>query len=413
MSEKILIVGGGVAGGSVAVSLSVQGFDVTLISSDPVVYSKMTLSYALKNRVLRIDPYVTYYPEDLKSLGVKFINDTVVQVDPSRRVVKTESGRVLEYDILILATGSRANMPKIEGLGLEGVHMFLSFEDMVRLDQDIEPGRRAVVVGSGMIGMLVADALHSRGLDVTLVDILPYPLLTVVEEPIARVMLRRVESRGVRFLGGVSVERLEGDRRVRRVILSNGDKIPADIVVMSTGVTAAVPEGLESLREGPGGSVLTDKYFRTKIPGVYAIGDCASSIDYVTSRTVYRPLGILASYEARLLPRALRGLGYSGFIPYQIEEAFGYYFIRLGLNSFESKRLGVSYSIALAEFRVPGLGVSKSIVLYERGSDRVIGWQNIGSIMTSYKSKIFEEAIRSGEKLGDLQEKKIKIIEID
>ncbi|MEL9929611.1 MAG: NAD(P)/FAD-dependent oxidoreductase [Sulfolobales archaeon] len=410
MENEVLVVGGGVAGGSAILSLHNAGYKVTLVSSDPLVYSKMTLSYALKRRVTSIDPYVIFRPEDLKQLNVDFINDSVVYIDPDNRVIRTKSGSIIEFDNLVLATGSRIAAPHIEGIELKGVYTFLSFEDVVELDRVATHGRRAVIVGAGMIGLLAADSLYSRGLDVTLIDILPYPLMTAVEERIARIMLERLTARGVRFLGNSIVERIEGFGRVEQVVLATGDKIPADIVIISTGVRANVPEGLERLVEGPGNSVLTDEFFRTKMKNIYAIGDCASSIDYITERKVYRPLGIIASYEARLLPRALKGLSYRGFIPYQVEEAFGYYFIRLGLNGFEARRLGVSYSTALIEYKVPGLYILRSLVIYERGSGRVIGWQSIGPSMVSYKSKIFEDIIRAGGSLEDIQEKKIRIV---
>lgn len=357
-----------------------------------------------------MDPYVVFKPEELKSIGVKFINDKVLMVDPGTRTVFTEKNGRIEYETLVLATGAKVAAPRIEGLELNGVYTFLTFDDMISLSNVAIPGKNAVIIGAGMIGVLVADALHALGLNVTLLDILPYPLMTAVEEPISKIMLNRLEAKGVKFLGGCEVERIEGVRRVERVVLTSGVKIPVDIVVVSTGVTANTPVGLEHLKQGPGGSVLTDEFLKTKDPNIYAIGDCASSMDYITKKQTYRPLGILASYEAKILPKTMKGVSYSGFIPYQVEEAFGYYFMRLGLNSLEAKRLGLAFSTAKVEYKVPGVGTSRSLVLYERGSGRVIGWQSIGPVMVSYKSKVFENMIREGRTLESLQEKNIKIV---
>ncbi|MEM4827083.1 MAG: FAD-dependent oxidoreductase [Desulfurococcaceae archaeon] len=408
-----MIVGGGVAGGTAAVALRKANYIVTIISLDPYVYSKMTLSYALKNNITSIDPYVILSPEDLKDLGVKFINDEVVYVDLHNRIIETKNSGKFEYDILVLATGSRVSAPKIEGLKLRNVFTFLSFNDMIMLNSAISPGKKAVVIGAGMIGLLVADSLHTRGVSVVLVDIMPYPLMTVVEEPISKIMLSRITAKGVRFIGNTSVERIEGEGKVERIVLASGERIPADIAVVCTGVTSNVPKGVEHLLKGPGGSILTDTYLRTDVRDVYAIGDCASSIDYVTGKPVYRPLGILASYEARLLPSALKNVGYKGFIAYQVEEAFGYYFMRLGLNGFEAKRLGLNYSVALIEYKVPGLRFLRSLVLFEKSTGRIIGWQSIGPAMISYKSKLFRDVIEQGGTLGDLQEKNIKILSED
>lgn len=410
MKSEVLVVGGGVGGGTAVTSLRKANLNVTLISVDSFIYSKMTLSYALKNNVTSIDPYVILTHDQLKHLGVRFINDEVVFIDPSNRVAVTRNNGMFEYDVLVLATGSKVSTPKIEGLELSGVYTFISFSDMIKLNSAAIPGKRAVIVGAGMIGLLIADSLYSRGLNITLIDILPYPLMTAVEEFISKIMLNRIKAKGIKFIGNAAVERIEGNGKVERVILASGEKIPADIIIVSTGVTANIPSGLERLRDGPGGSILTNEFLRTSIPDIYAIGDCASSIDYITGKPVYRPLGILASYEAKLLPLTMMNMSYKGFIAYQVEEALGYYFIRLGLNGFESKRLGLNYSKAIIEYKIPGVGAHRSLVLYEKGSSRIIGWQSIGSAMVSYKSKIFENLIRDGCKLEDIQEKNIRII---
>jgi len=411
----IVIVGGGVAGGEVAVNLA-RYFGgkrrIALVSRDPVVYSKMTLSYGLKLGVKSIEPYVLYRPEELRGLGVDFLNDTVKLVDRSSRIVLTDGGQKVEYDTLILASGSKPRFPVgVEGLNLKGVYTFLSFEDMAGIDAVAERGRKALIVGAGMIGMLVADALLRRGVKVYLIDILPYPGLTAVEEELGKVILKRALTLGAEFYGATTLERLEGNGRVERALLSNGKRLDVDFVVVSIGVEPNIPGGLEGLERDPSGGIKTDKQFKTTDPSIYAIGDCASTIDIITGKLTYRPLGILASYAAKLIPQVLEGHHYNGFLAYQVEEAFGAFFMRAGLNGAELRRLGVSFSKALVEYRVPGVGITKSLVVVEKGTDRILGWQSVGSTLASYKSKVFEEAIRNGWSLSMLEEKGFKVIE--
>lgn len=417
MFFNIVVIGGGVAGGEASVRLAKQlrGRSLVLISSDPVVYSKMTLSYGLKTNVQSIDPYVLYRPQELEALGVRFLNDTVEFVDASRNTVVTKSGQRIEYETLVLATGSKPRMPKLTGIeGAKNVFTFLSFDDMKRVSVVAEPGRKALVVGSGMIGLLVADALLRRGVKVTSIDILPYPALTAVEEELGKLILRRMQALGARFYGGTTVERLEGDGRVERAILSNGVRVDVDFIIVAIGVEPNIPGGLEKLEIDPSGGLRTNERFQTSIPNIYAVGDCASTIDIATGKLLYRPLGILASYAARLLPGILgeQGYGYKGFLAYQVEEAFNVTFMRVGLNGAELKRLGITFNKAVIEYKTPGVGVTRSLVLVSKGDDRILGWQNVGTTLTSYKSRVFEEAIKSGWHLSELEEKGFRVKEV-
>lgn len=407
----VLILGGGVAGSRAAVAAreKLPKAKVGLISRDPIVYTRMSLSYVLKAGVKDIEYFAVYHPHELTSLNIDFLNDVAVEIDASAKRVKTLSGRVFEYDKLILSTGSVPNVPEVEGRELRGVYTFHTFEDAVKLLEAAEPGKKALVVGAGMIGLLVADGLSSLGVSTVLVDLLPDIARTALDPPLSEHLRRRVERLGVRFIGGVSVEKLEGAGKVERAKLSNGEVLEVDLVVFCTGVRPNVPS--DNFALGPGKSLLTNELFETSVKDVYAIGDCASTIDYITKRHVYRPLGILAIYAANVLSGVIaEGRGYEGFLVYQLEEAFGTTFIRLGLNGIEAKALGVNYGIVEVGYRIPGVGYSTSLVLYERGSDRIIGWQSVGATLASYKSKVFEHLIKTGGKLGDLEGRRVEIL---
>jgi NADPH-dependent 2,4-dienoyl-CoA reductase/sulfur reductase-like enzyme len=412
MYYDVVVLGGGVGGGEASLRLARLYKSTALISAYPVVYSRMTLSYGLKRDVKSIEPYVIYTPKDLRDRGVTFIHGKAVLVEPDRNTVILESGDKIEYGTLVVATGSKPKMPAVEGANLKGIFTFQTFDDMLELGSVAEPGRRALVVGTGMIGLLVSDALASRGVKVYSIDILNYPGLTAVEEPLSKVILNAMKLKGVEFIGGVTVERLSGNGRVESAILTNGEKLPVDFVVFSIGVFPNIPQGLEVLNRDYSGALLTDSLLRTSGYEIYAIGDCATTLDLQTGKSVYRPLGIIASYAAKTLPRVVEGLGYQGFLAYQIEEAFNLTFMRVGLNGFESRGLGIAYSLALVELKVPGLGIVRDLVLYERGSSRLIGWQSVSKHMASYKSKVFESMIKDRRSVEELQEKGFKVIEL-
>jgi NADPH-dependent 2,4-dienoyl-CoA reductase/sulfur reductase-like enzyme len=410
----IVVVGGGIAGGEASVRLSRRGLKVLLISKDPVVYSKMTLSYALIHDVKDLRYYTVYTPNDLKREKVNFINDEVIYVDRNKRTIETKKGLKVEYDKAVIATGSTPRKLNIKGIDLRGVYTFTSFDDVININYALRESKRALVVGAGMIGLLATGALKSKGLDVTLIDILKKPGLTVFEESLADFMLRRLEAHGVKFIGETTLEEIEGKKKVERAILSNGEKIPVDLVVLAIGVNPTIPPGLEDLARGPGNSLLTDEFFKTSDTSIYAIGDCASTIDFITKKYVYRPLGITASYAAKMLPDAIiEYKKYEGFLVYQVEEALGTIFIRLGLNSFEAKNLGFTLSKAKIRVKTPGVRYIENIVLYEKRSGKIVGWQSMGVYMASYKSKVFEEMIRCEKTIYELEKKFHEIQYID
>jgi NADPH-dependent 2,4-dienoyl-CoA reductase/sulfur reductase-like enzyme len=410
----VVVIGGGVAGGEASVRLSRRGLKTLLISKDPVVYSRMTLSYALIHNVKDLKYYTIYTENDLKRENVDFINDEVTYIDRDKRVIETRKGLKIEYDRAVIATGGAPRKLDIEGINLRGVYTFTSFDDIINISNALYKSKRALVIGAGMIGLLATGALVLRGLDVTLIDILERPGMTVFERPLADLMLKRLEMYGVKFIGGTSVEQIKGRNRVERVVLNNGEKMYTDLIILAVGVSSIVPHGLEDLAKGPGNSLLTDDSFRTSDRNIYAIGDCASTIDLVTKRSVYRPLGIIASHSARILPDIiLENRRYEGFLAYQVEETLRTIFIRLGLNSFEARNLGLLLSRARISVKTPGIGYIKNIILYERDSGRIVGWQNMGVHMTSYKSKIFEEMIRKKLIVYELEKKFREIQYID
>jgi len=402
----MVVIGGGVAGGEAAIRLSRRNLNTLLISKDPVVYSRMTLSYALIRDVKDIKEYTIYTENDLRREGVEFINDEVVYVDKDRRIIETRKGLKIEYDKTVIATGSSPRKLNVEGADLKNIFSFTSFEDVININNVLPKVSKALVVGAGMIGLLAAGALSSRGVKVVLIDILDRPGMTVFERPLADLMLKRLEMHGIRFVGGTSVEKILGKERVEKVVLENGETIETDIIIFAIGVSPNIPKGLEKLANGPGGSILTDDKFRTSDENIYAIGDCASTIDYITKKYVYRPLGILASYSAKMLSEAIfENKRYEGFLIYQVEETLKTIFIRLGINSFEARGLGLSLGRAKIIMKAPGAGQIENIILYEKDSGRIVGWQSMGLYLASYKSKIFEDLIREKKTIYDLEKR--------
>ncbi|WP_228032561.1 NAD(P)/FAD-dependent oxidoreductase [Mycolicibacterium sp. P9-22] len=202
------------------------------------------------------------------------------RLDTDRKVVTLRSGEKvdeIDYDALIIATGATARTLPDAG-ELAGVHTLRTLDDAIAIRRALKTGRRAVVVGAGFIGSEVASSARKRGLDVTVLEALPVPLVRSVGEEMGMACADLHRRNGTNLRCGVKVVGLESaDGHVTGVALDDGSTVPADVVVVGAGATPATEwlagSGV-TLHERDGG-ILCDEYLHTSAENVYAIGDVA------------------------------------------------------------------------------------------------------------------------------------------
>jgi NADPH-dependent 2,4-dienoyl-CoA reductase/sulfur reductase-like enzyme len=277
--KRIAVIGASLAGLSAARALRAQGFDggLTIVGGerqrpyDRPPLSKEFLAGDVDEACLALEPD----DEDLQAewlLGVSAIG-----LDPDARTVDLDDGSQLSGDGVVLATGSRARTwPGTEALA--GVHVLRTIEDAVRLRADLRPGARLVVIGAGFIGAEVASTARKLGLEVTVVEVAPTPLIGPLGPELGAAVARLHSDNGTTLYCGVGVAGLTGTDRVTGVDLADGRQLPADVVVVGIG---GVPN-IEWLRGSGlelGNGVLCDRGGATSIPHVVAVGDCAAWMD--------------------------------------------------------------------------------------------------------------------------------------
>ncbi len=238
--RAVTIVGASLAGLNAAEALRRDGFDgpVTLIGAenrppyDRPPLSKQVLAGDWEpERAALTDSEELEEDEIEARLGLR-----ATALDLDARELTLHTGETVAFDGLIIATGARCRtMPGTEGLG--GVHVLRSLDDCLALRADLEAvPQRVVVVGAGFIGAEVAATARGRGLEVTVVEALPTPLGRVLGDEMGRVCAEVHRDHGVDLRTSVGVDRIEGDRRVERVALTDGSIIDADVVVVGIGV---------------------------------------------------------------------------------------------------------------------------------------------------------------------------------
>ena len=280
MSEiaRVVIVGAGQAGAEAAGQLRQRGFtgEITLIGEEklapyqrPPLSKKFLLGEWAEDR-LPLKPPEIYENERITLM----LGRRVTWIDRANKRVRFDHGNEIPYDALILATGARPRALPIPGADLPGVHLLRTYTDVEAMQPRFQAGAKLVVVGAGYIGLEVAAVGRQKGLEVTVIEALSRPLARVTSPEMAGFFLDQHTERGVRFVLGGKAAVFKGESAVRAVGLTDGQEIPADLVVIGAGVTPDM-----SLAEGAGlevaDGIVTDRCGRTSDPAIFAIGDCA------------------------------------------------------------------------------------------------------------------------------------------
>ncbi|MFD8633105.1 NAD(P)/FAD-dependent oxidoreductase [Streptomyces sp. NPDC059533] len=267
----VVIVGAGMAGVQTAVALREQGYagPVTLLGAEPhQPYDRPPLSKA----VLLGKAEDSAFDVDFEGLGIELrLGTEVTGLRAGERELDTEAGPV-PYEVLVLATGAEPlTLPGTEGV--PGVHLLRTLDDAARLRPVLAEAPSVVVVGAGWIGAEFATAAREAGCAVTVVEAAERVLAGALPEEVAAPMGRWYAEAGAELVTGAKVAGVEAGR----VLLADGRELPAGAVVVGIGARPATGwlagTGVEL---GPDGSVTADEHLRTSLPGVYAVGDCAS-----------------------------------------------------------------------------------------------------------------------------------------
>jgi NAD(P)H-nitrite reductase large subunit len=233
------------------------------------------------------------------------LNKKAVGIDITQKKVLLEDGERISYEKLLLATGGKPFMPKMEGQEKDGIFTFTTLAEAQRLREKIEftQAKNAVVIGAGLIGISVAEALIKRGLKVTVVE-LQEKILSLLLDPKASDMVEAIiKKAGVNFATGQSVQKILGkpnnDGAVGGVVLTKGENIPCDIIVVAIGVIPRTDLVVgTSIKTNRG--IIVDNFMQTNIPDVYASGDVAEAYDFILNQNRLLPLWPLAVLEGKV-----------------------------------------------------------------------------------------------------------------
>ena len=350
---KVLVLGGVAAGTKVAAKLMREdrSCEVTVLTKGKdISYAGCGLPYYVGGEIQDKSGLIVNTPEKFAALtgaGVKTETEAVA-VHPDRHAVEAKdlkTGEITEYgyDKLVIATGASPFVPPVQGLDLKNVFVMRTPDDAIGLREAVEAGeiRRAVVAGGGFIGLEVAENLAAKGEKTTDSACAPHVLPNDRDPELSEFVENRMAEAGIMPMTGVSLEGVEGDGKVEKVLTSRRG-MKADALVLAIGIRPNTGflegSGIEMFK----GTILTDQYLRTNVPDVYAAGDCAMVTNRQTGKAAWSPMGSTANIAGRILARDIAGkeVAYPGVLGTGVARLPG------GLNA---GRTGLTETAARAE----------------------------------------------------------------
>ena len=292
MQTRYLIIGnsaGGI-GAAEAIRQADRRGTLTIVSDEPYpAYSRPLISkYLTGERTLEgmlFRPLDFYDENNITFLPGKRVSD----LNLGHQTVRLEDGEQIAWEKVLLAVGGKPIFPGMKGSGKRGVFTFTSIDDAKAIDRFLDNTRRAVVIGGGLIGISVTEALIKRGIAVSVVEMKERVLNTILDQQASLMAEEVLKQAGVEILAGHTVANIEGRDTVEKVILDNGDAIPCNLVVVAIGVLPSPKLALDAQLEINRG-IVVDRHMTTSHPDVYACGDVAEAYDFVYRENRLTPI---------------------------------------------------------------------------------------------------------------------------
>jgi NADPH-dependent 2,4-dienoyl-CoA reductase/sulfur reductase-like enzyme len=395
---KIVVIGG-VAGGMSAASKAKRlRSDLTITvyeKSGYISYGACGMPYVLSGDIPEAENLLVRTPEEMTQKGITVhVHHEVTEIDPEGKTVTVrnlETGVVFSdtYDKLVLATGAVPVKPELPGVGLPGVHVLRTMEDLAAIQKTLARGaKRAVIVGGSYIGLELAEALVKRGLSVRVLEAQDALLGAFGPLP-SKFALEEVTQNGVAVQLGTKVTGLTGEERVETVTTDAGTlagTFPADTVILAVGAkpSSTLAKTL-GLKLGPADAILTDEGLCSSHKDIYAVGDVSAVRHLVTGKPVWLPLGDTANKQGRILGARLGGqeARFKGVVGTAIVKIFGRAFATTGLTLKAAQEAGFDACSSDVETTdhagyYPDKRPLHVTLVWEAGTHRLLGAQIVG-----------------------------------
>ena len=422
MSKKIVIVGGVAGGASAAARLRRLNEDFEIIMFEKgkyISFANCGLPYYIGESIKGRGNLLVQTVEGMKErfkIDVRNLSE-VIEIDKENKIVKVEdhqNGEVYEetYDKLILSPGAKPKIPNIEGI--DACDNLFTLRDIVDTDKiksyvDTNKPKKALIVGGGFIGLEMAENLHERGVNVTLVHS-RNQVMKPIDYEMACILHSHLIEKGVNLILEDKPAKIEN--RGRTVTLLSGKKIEVDMIILSIGV---IPEsGIAKkamLEVNKNGAIVVDSKMRTSNKDIYAVGDAVEVIDFVNKKPTMIPLAWPANRQGRLVADIISGkdVEYKGTLGSLVAKVFDLTVASTGNNEKTLRSLGIPYQaihihpVSNAGY-YPGASEISFKMLFNPETGKILGAQGIGKKGVDKRIDLIATSIKAGFDVYDLQD---------
>ncbi len=345
---KHVIVGAGPSG--VIAAETLRKVDPTssiiLIGDEPEPpYSRMALPYYLIDKIKEEGTYLRKSSSHFGNKDIDIIRDRVSTIDPKNKSLNLEHHDVINYDKLLIATGSHPITPPIEGMDLPGIHSCWTLEDGRNIVNKAKPGSNVVLMGAGFIGCIILESLALRKVNLTVIEMGDRMVPRMMDQTAGNMIKSWCQDKGVSVHTSTRVDAIEkGSGDSLKVKLDNGEVLDADLVISATGVAANIQfldgSGLET-DEG----VLVNDRLQSNIADIYAAGDVCQGKDFSTGEYSVQAIQPTAADHGRIAAMNMAGKDtvHQGCVNMNVLDTMGLisssYGLWMGIDGGESAKL--------------------------------------------------------------------------
>lgn len=418
---KYLIVGGVAGGATAAARLRRINENAEIILFEKgrhISFANCGLPYYIGNTIEKREALFLQTPT---SFGNRFdvdvrVNQEVVSIDTEKKSVQVRrlNGAVYEetYDKLLLSPGANPFIPNIEGVDMEGIYTLRNVEDTDRI-KDFAVARnikQAVVIGAGFIGLEMVENLHRLGVEVSVVEMADH-LMPTLDFEMAAFLKMELTAKQVKTYLGISATRFAKNDDKIEVSLSNGERLAADMVILSVGVRPNTDLAKQAgLKIGETGGIWVDEYLQTSVPDIYAVGDAIEYPHPITGKPWMNFLANPANRQGRIVADNIvfgNKIRYEGAIGTAIAKVFDMTAASTGLSEQRLQREQIPYLISTTHSAshasyYPDANMMAIKLTFSPEDGRIFGAQIVGNDGVDKRIDQIALLIKNGGKVHDL-----------
>jgi nitrite reductase (NADH) large subunit len=220
-------------------------------------------------------------PQFYAESGIELMTSVRVErILPDEHLAILHDGRQIAWGKLLLATGGQPIIPQIDGIDLPGVFHFIDINDAEKIADYIKEVKKAVVIGGGLIGLSVSEALYKKGIQVSIVEMRDRILNTIIDKTGSAMAAQAIEKKGIEIIINHTLSRIEGKHSVKAAVLDDGREIPCDVILAAIGVIPRIELAVRAgLKTGRG--IIVDQNMTTSHADIFTCGDAAEAFDFI------------------------------------------------------------------------------------------------------------------------------------